>query len=258
MSREQCPSCGSSTGLGEIHCFKCGYVQTQYRTTPGFFSDNVKNSQILALRDDIILAPKKFPPSALLWLYKSCIYDPVIISQKIAYCEDIHKVLIPAFNKLHDLMFYQLRSLDLEKDPNKYVSYGKMSSYTILYRDFPDDNLLIIVEDHLSAIRLRKYFNVCALSGTSINWDTCLQLIKNYSKIVFWLDPDLPGREAMYKLFNRLTYHSSKHAIKQMFTGQMVQEYDFKRVDFKAISEDPKTYLDHEIKNIIKNKVVEI
>lgn len=258
-NRSDCPACGSSTALGEVHCFKCGYINTLYRMTPGFFGDQETRSQVIKLRDDIILRPAQFTPAALMWLYQACIYDPIIVSQKIAYCKDINKVLIPAFSEKDELMFYQLRKLDSEKDGDKYISYGKMSSYTINYNDH-DENLLLIVEDHLSAIRLRKHFNVCALSGTSINWATCLQIVKRYTNIVFWLDPDQPGREAMYKLFSKLKYHSNKHATKLMFMGSLIgtvnHDYDFRRINPNTVIKDPKFYLDHEIKNIVKQEVI--
>jgi len=254
--RSICPSCSSSTALGDVHCFKCGYVNTQYAATPGFFSNGVgSRSKVLQLRDDIVLKPSEFPPEALMWLYKACIYDSVIVQQRIAYCTDVHKVLIPAFNSRDGLMFYQLRKLGDEKDGDKYTSYGKMSSYTINYHDH-EENLLLIVEDHLSAIRLRKYFNVCALSGTSLKWDAAVQIVRDYTDVIFWLDPDQPGREAMYKVFNKLKYHSAKHSSKLLFTGNAAPGYNFHRVDYSRAKKDPKFYLDNEIKNIIMHDTV--
>jgi hypothetical protein len=255
MSRSVCPSCGSSTGLGTIHCFKCGYLINVYATTPGYFVNQGVRNRVLQLRDDLELNPSRFAPAALAWLYKACIYDEVVKAQMIAYCTEIHKVLIPAFNSANELMFYQLRKLDNNIDGEKYMSYGKMSSYTINYNDH-DDNLLLIVEDHLSAIRLRKYFNVCALSGTSLAWGTALGIVNDYTNIVFWLDPDQPGRDAMYKVFNKLKYHSDKHSAKLMFTGGTSEQYNFQRINYNVVKEDPKFYLDNEIKYIVNNEVV--
>jgi hypothetical protein len=255
MSRIQCPNCGSNTGYGEVVCFKCGVRNSEYTVTPGFFINNESRKQILQLRDDIVLSPKRFSPEALRWLYSAGIFDETIVNQKIAYCTEINKVLVPAFDGSNNLMFYQLRRLADRGDDNKYTSYGRMSNYTINYNDH-DNDTLVIVEDHLSAIRLRETHNVCALSGTSVNWETCLKIVKYYNNVIFWLDPDQPGREAMYKSFNKLKYHSSKHAAKLMFSGQDAYYYNFTKVDSEEITKDPKFYLTSEIKDIVKNKVL--
>lgn len=255
MTRVSCPSCGSSTGLGDIHCFKCGYIN-KYKATPGYFTEYVKRTeQVLKLRDNIVLAPNRFAPKALEWLYKASIYDETIVKQRIAYCPDINKVLVPAF-KDEVLKFYQLRSLK-DEDKAKYVTYGSCSNYKILYNDH-DNTRLVITEDHLSGMRIRPYENVACLSGTTLSYSFIETLLDNYDEFIFWLDPDKPGIDALNKNANRLKWYSSKYNVRRMFTRKKPIEYRFYKVNYKEIVLDPKYYLNNEIVNILKNKVVKL
>ena len=79
--------------------------------------------------------------------------------------------------------------------------------------------------------------------------------------MIFWLDPDQPGRAAMYKLFKKLEYQGGKNTTRLMFMGTEIGQvpgYAFKKVDFNNVPKDPKLYLDHEIRHIITNLVVDI
>jgi len=255
--RDNCPACGSSTGLGEVICFKCGY-RNSYNIS-GIFSEEVTNrtKQVLRVRSDIVLAPAKFSYKALEWLYKSCIYDEIISKQGIGYCTGIDKVFIPSFNGGQQLMFYQLRSL-VDDDKNKYITYGSTASYTVKYVDHPESKTLLFCEDHLSAIRLRRFYNVVCLSGTSIKYSVIKGLLSEFDVFIFWLDPDQPGREALYKNLGRLKWNSGSSNVERMFLDKPIIEHKFYKVDYKKVLKDPKFYLDHEIQNIINTQAISI
>ncbi len=252
--RDLCPSCSSPTALGMIVCFKCGYVNT-FNTTPGYFGGHALNErkQVMQLRDDIILAPRNFTPKSLAFLYKCGIYDHIIIRQRLAYCPDINKLLIPAF-KNNDLMFYQLRKLD-DNDDAKYTTHGSTYNNTIIYDDH-ENKTLVLCEDHLSAMRIRGFYNVNALSGTSLKFSTILSLLDHYDNFIFWLDPDQPGREALYKNLSKLKWNSAKYNTKRMFLDKKIIDYKFSKVNYNKITRDPKLYLDNEIVQILENEVL--
>lgn len=256
--RARCPACNSSTALGEVICFKCGYISA-YRTTPGYMTDvSIKQfNDVVSLRDNVEMDPKKFPPKALMWLYKASIYDDKIRQHKIAYCRDINKVLVPAFKSDGELAFYQLRSLD-DSDPEKYLTRGKTAAYAISDFNHIESKTVVFVEDRLSAIRIAPFFNVQCLSGTKINYSVLKQLLEDFNHFIFWLDPDQPGREALYKNLQTIRYGAEATNVKRMFLDKEYVKYEFSKVNYDIIKKDPKYYLDHEIKRILSNNIVKI
>ena len=256
MTRPSCPRCNSSTGMGDIVCFKCGHV-SEYGRTEGYFGYTKKFTQILELRDDVVLEPKKFSVGALKWLYGAGIYDAVIIKQGIGYCRDVDKVMIPAFCN-DELMFYQLRSL-VPGDKRKYITYGNMKSFSIHYIDFPADPRVVIVEDHISAIRLRKHFNVVSLNGTYLTEQHIKLLMRYFTHFIFWLDPDEPGQAAVAKGVRRLQYYLNKHLMQQLFTNKYTQQqYRCYKINHLNAQKDPKGYLDSEVGDIIEYNIQEV
>jgi hypothetical protein len=100
--------------------------------------------------------------------------------------------------------------------------------------------------------------NVLSLSGTTVSLDVISKILTQYDSFIFWLDPDEPGRAALHKNHVRLNWHANKANIKRMFLNKTPIEYKFSKVDYNIIVHDPKCYYDHEIKDILKNKVVSL
>lgn len=251
--RDSCPKCGSHTALGDYHCFKCGYQQQRFSSSRDYGPVDTD----LSLPEEIIYNPNNFHHDAIIWLAKAHIFNNTIIEQGIGYCPGIHKVFIPAYNRTGILKFYQLRALDPSTLAKyKYLTYGKSSEYMITYDDHKISDSIVIVEDHLSAIRVRKFSNVCALSGTYLSTENCTSLVRTYSNFIFWLDPDQPGRQAMFKNLKRLRYQSDKSAITSLFTGRSTLDYSFYHIDYDKIIKDPKCFRDSEIENILSNEVI--
>lgn len=256
MTRPVCPACGSNTGLGDIHCFKCGYLVNLYKMTDGYLTESHhKNNQLISLEDGIEFNPRKFSPKALQWLYKSCIYDNIIVKQSIGYCAHSNKVLLPAFNADNELEFYQLRDLDTKQ----YRTYGKTGIYTIHYFDH-NDRTVVICEDHLSAMRIRPFRNVVCLSGTSLKEDMTRYILNHFIKVIYWLDPDEPGQDAIYKNHRKMQYWAKKIELSRLWDSHIWRPADMYKVNakLKTCRYDPKCYLDSEIRDILNNKVVPI
>ncbi len=252
MSRDSCPSCNSSTGLGEYRCFKCGYING-YRCKP--INYHIPDVKQMVLPEGLVFNPHNFHPEAIEWLAKAYIYNDVIIEQGIGYAPQEHKVFIPAYDSANALRFYQLRALS--QDEIKYLTYGKMD-YLIHYNGHSRHDILVIVEDHLSAIRLRKYCNVVALSGTSLRFANCEQLVTQYTNYILWLDPDEPGQDATKKNIDNLQRFATRRVIKDAFCGRQEKDYTFSRIDNRVILKDPKHYSDWEIVNIINREVANV
>lgn len=253
MSRDNCPKCGSHTALGDYRCFKCGYQQQRFTSNRDYGPGDTE----LPMPEEIIYNPNKFHYDALIWLAKAHVFNNMIIEQGIGYCPGIHKVFIPAYSSTGILQFYQLRALDPNiLDKYKYLTYGRSSEYLIMYEDQTNSTQIIIVEDHLSAMRVRKFGNACALSGTFLSPANCRKLVYKYRTFVFWLDPDQPGRQAMFKNLKRLRHYADKFAVKCLFTSTFEPKYSFYNVDYGKITEDPKYFRDSDIAKILTSEVI--
>lgn len=252
MSRDLCPKCGSSTALGDYRCFKCGYSQRRYTN----FALLQPTDTEIELPDEILFNPNNFHPDAIEWLSKAYVFNDMIIEQGIGYCPNIHKVFLPAYDSSAILRFYQLRALKHVDAKIKYLTYGKSSDYLIHYVNQTKPHQLVIVEDHLSAMRLRDHANVVALSGTFLSPDNCTSLVRTYSEFIFWLDPDLPGRQAREKNCKRLKKYGEQYMVEQLFTGHNTSDYRFQYVNHAKIGLDPKYYRDSEIPNILTHEVL--
>lgn len=252
--RDICPMCSSYTALGAFKCFKCDFRSPVF-SSMNFFNRSKEISSEIDIPDSLEFNPKKFHIAALGWLASAYIFEDQIIKHKIAYCKETHRVFIPAINESNVIVFYQLRDLS-NKSKNKYLTYGKTTNYTITYENFSNSNYIIVVEDHLSAIRLSSKHNVVCLSGTSITDYALTEIVRKYSKIVFWLDSDLAGKRAMYKNINKLNKIVDRVRLIDFFNAKnnnsnLIIQY----VDHDIIVKDPKRYNNSDINFIIKNKV---
>jgi len=106
------------------------------------------------------------------------------------------RVILPVFSEDDDeLIFWQGRALDSDTHP-KYLSCSSAEKpYMFLRTTNPDaNNVWVIVEDVLSAIRCSEVCNAIALLGTTPTTKMALALKKESpSKVFLWLDGDNAG-----------------------------------------------------------------
>ena len=261
MARDICPKCSSFTALGHTRCFKCGYI-TGYNTSNFrtlLFAKELDAS--VEIPEDLLLNPNNFHLDALEWLYGAHLTNRQIIDQNIGYCPSHHQVFVPALwadykGRDKTVMWYTMRSLS-KYTKYKYKSYGNCAGYLIHYRDFPESNRVVLVEDHLSAIRLRRHSNVLALSGTSLLKPDAKFVCERYNEVVFWLDPDQPGIDALYKNLAILQKASESQAINSLFLYDKCTDIRFSKIDYTEITQDPKKYTDFELHEILTKMVLE-
>jgi hypothetical protein len=253
------------TALGHIKCFKCDFKAKVF--TSNMFKRPLLESKDMGINvpEQIVFNPNQFHPDAIMWLARAHIYNQDIIKQGIGYLHLEHKVFLPTYDNCGNLKFYQTRSLSNGPDSKyKYLTYGKTSDYLIHYHDhstinydFPQTNPthLLICEDHLSAIRLRKIMNVVALSGTTLARKHVPTLLKSYRRFIFWLDPDAPGISATHKNIKFLKEEAKKTAVRCILSAGYDVQYSFMYVNYATIKEDPKKYSDYDIKRILSEEV---
>ncbi len=156
MSRVNCPSCGSHTGLGFYKCFKCGYTSKHY--SKNFIFDHLgidkEDQSHIEIPKDILFNPREFHIDALKWLYSYQIYDNLIKENKIGYMPSWHRVFLPNFSVLGELQGYQLRSLK-DDDDIKYLTFGRQHTLEI---DTGNDDIRMVLMKLMMSINLRKKF----------------------------------------------------------------------------------------------------
>lgn len=251
-NRPPCHRCGSLTARGDVKCFKCGTFTTSYKRTPGYGFGGT-NNDINPLQHNVTYNLNMFNPKILEWLIVDCGLIPTQIrDQRLGYVSDKNALFIPALEHDNELRFYQIRYFN-EESKIKYATFGNTSQYFIAYYDHPTDNKVVVVEDHVSAIRIRKQYNVVCLSGTTFSHDVVRYLIKQYLQIVIWLDSDAPGQKAVSKGVRRLLKASDKSAVESAFICHRTTEHIIYIVDPTQYTLDPKKYIDDTIQSAIVN-----
>jgi len=137
---------------------------------------------------------KHIPAVGLAWLYKYGIEDVDIDQYQIGYSSTLNRVVLPVYDGLGKLVYYQARNLGkiTDKSP-KYMNVkarGRQDIYFEICNPCFDGKKVIIVEDILSAIRVGHQQDVMALLNAYIPDDLVFRLAKVYPLIVLWLDPD--------------------------------------------------------------------
>tara|TARA_A100000171_G_scaffold53092_1_gene76721 strand:+ start:361 stop:1137 length:777 start_codon:yes stop_codon:yes gene_type:complete len=252
MSRDACPKCQSTSALGQYKCFKCGY-RVEYALGTYRQLSTFDNAEELELPEQLVYNPRQFHIDALLWLHTAHLYERQIVRQRIAYCPDIHRVFIPCITN-GELISYELRKLRDEDWGPKYKAVGR-NKQPICYNDFPDSSSVVVVEDHLSAIRLRETTNVVSICGTCISQDTAKMLLNNYTDVIFWLDPDEAGIKAFRKGLDYLRKIDNSMMRMKLFCGNNPSPAVFKVVDYRKIDKDPKKLGLIEVQHAISNAV---
>jgi DNA primase len=128
---------------------------------------------------------------------------------------DQARVVIPLFDR-GILRGWLKRKIEPTQIGPKYKnSPGLPRQYVLFGADQVEDKSeLIVVESSLSVLRLRSlgYENVVATLGAKVTNEQ-QHLIRQYDKILVWMDPDSEGRKSSKKLVEDLHKHSQVWSI---------------------------------------------
>lgn len=242
MSNTLCPECGSSRGLREyeeaLHCFKCNMHKPKKGSTnrrslkPNTEPvDETLGGPLLPYFHD-----GEMPAEAMKWLLKHGIYPDLqklygiryVRSSKVGNLTLKHRIVLPYYDEEGELIFYQARGFT-EGEP-KYLQVGPKKLFWS-FGGLPElpVRTLVITEDILSAIRVGEFCQAAALCGCSLTDENLLTLLKNYSKIILWLDLDRAGIEADYELIKTMELYGKmvvqihhKNEPKQLFRQELI------------------------------------
>lgn len=219
------------------YCFRCGQNPFQMKGEQSLaelkrikeLNHNAYTQKLSALE-----LPSDYtteiPLQGRLWLYKGSITESTWKTYGIGYSEKLQRVVLPVYNSIHKLVWYQCRAIHNGQSP-KYIQPSS-NRETILFQSLNSGNCkrAIVVEDILSAIRVGKQQMAYSLLGTKITTAQANYLSK-YSRVTTWLDPDKAGTKGAYNIRKAL----------QLVT----------KVDNIVTDKDPKCLSDKEIREAL-------
>lgn len=202
VDRGKCPECPSSDAYisyedGHAHCYSCAHHVHPQSTIEMVKSSLTQGKNISVLNR--VELPSDFslhhiPDHARDWLLKYQINDKEMRRQSIGYSEKKESLIFPVMGHAFrdggsDCYMYQSRYFgDDEKTP-KWKTVGKHNNMIHLPDKWPHD-ILVVVEDIVSAIKVSRITNACPMFGTYFSLNMMNQLVKEYKKVRIWLDPD--------------------------------------------------------------------
>src|SRR3990167_813564 len=258
MGHETCPACrtagkdsrGDNMGRwedGHAHCFSCGYrepstAEALLKNVLGAIPQNgedVKRNKQLSLPHD---AQKTIDVKPLRWLDKYGIIREEIIENDVRWSEARQWLCFPYRDGEGNLLAYQARTFPqfvnregeagmVDINTSKWMTFGSVEDLThiIGFTKHPDD-VIIVVEDVVSAIKVGRHCRALPLFGSTLSARRVLRLRFLCKKLVLWLDQD-----------------KYAHALREAKKVEMVG------IESQVIytDKDPKEYSDEDIKIII-------
>lgn len=200
----RCPKCaergkdrkGNNLGVyedGSQYCFSCGWRNNSvYATAFNFhhINDGGQNNKNVsaALPDDVDTV---YPTNALRWVAQYGLALEDLYVHKCLWSNLYSRLIFPYYeDSSNTLLGWQGRYFG-EEDKPKWFSRGNLDTiYHILNREQSRD-LLVIVEDVVSAIKLEKAgVPVMPLFGSYISSKKLHNLSLLTNRLCVWLDPD--------------------------------------------------------------------
>jgi len=139
------------------------------------------------------------PSYAKAWLRKYGVTDDEIKRYRFGYSERMNRLIMPVFNN-GELVYWQGRRLSGNKEEPKYISMKSTAGSAFFDLSSPNAKEVVLVEDVVSAIVLRRSgFNAVALLGSYIGDKVATYLTGHgLSRICVWLDPDKRGEAVRF------------------------------------------------------------
>lgn len=250
-----CPYCG------ENHANLCYTVYDNGDFCFSCHKGNIKSDKHFAFRprvtheiaeDRNLVLPAytadthNFSPVVLEWLYSYYLFDKEIKEAGILYCPAQEgrdeSVLMTIKDEAGNIIEYQRRFF-----PKSFFSSSGVKN-SLFIKDNKADNTVCLVEDYISTLRVGTAVNTLCLFGTDLNTRKIEYIIKNYSRIFIWLDPDAPGIDAAKVLDKKLT-----NAIDKLLYDYPYHYQNKIEVVNVKTEKQPKDYSNSEISQIIRN-----
>ena len=239
-----CPSCGDQhkgkpycTYENGVHCFSCGYTKSYDRT----FSISESKIPAILAEPNAKSNPAEFSLENLAWLNKYYISNDDIRKHHILEAEN--GALIFCTIQDNKIVHYQTR---LNKPTRIILSHGTK----IPAKSSIESDIVVLVEDFISYIRLSEICDVICLWGTKTSYEVLNSLL-NYANILVWLDNDYSkqtnsGQENAKIICKNLS-NILQFKLKKFGFGDI----QLPKVTNIVTSSDPKCYSPSELRQIL-------
>lgn len=200
MAGLPCDNCGSSDGLEDYtngaYCFVCHYKEKNKRLC--LESDQNKQKKPKKIE---LLPLNSFWTN---WLKDKGINEKTIQHFNIQFDRFSESVAYPCREQsTKKILGYQLRDKDKKIKTIRFITEYE---HFLFEARINDSEQVVLVEDAVSAMRIWQDTknNAIALLGTNLAEENLLYIIKNYKRIIVWLDGDLAGYQAAERIINNL------------------------------------------------------
>ena len=106
------------------------------------------------------------------------------------YAPEINRYAFPIYDPLGLRRGYVLRSYSKAATPKALTHMDRDEPHMSWYRTLPANSTVVVVEDIPSAVRVAKYVNAVALSGTGCSHNYALEIAAHARHVVWALDAD--------------------------------------------------------------------
>lgn len=187
------------------YCFRCGrsgYHSSRTRTKSGSAYGTRSSapsrgevsatgrSTELELPADCCQSIEEWPVLARFWLRSYGIGDSEIRSNGICYSKSLGRVVLPVYDD-EGLAFYQTRRIDSKDTGQKYMTYKNRDAALLLGDDDITNDVVVLTEDYLSAIKVSRHLPAMPLFSTRVREIHRKALMdKGFSEFIIWLDDD--------------------------------------------------------------------
>lgn len=109
---------------------------------------------------------------------------------RFGYSEARESLVLPVFIA-GELAMYQTRYFGSDPKQPKYRTFGFNNDVIFFPQEHPEHDVVVLVEDYISAIKVSRVTNCMPLWGSAVSQEVIYRLTKMFKRAKIWLDPDM-------------------------------------------------------------------
>lgn len=241
IRKERCPKCaeqgkdrsGNNLAVyddGHKYCYGCGWIDYGHNSTAWMHKKLYKTKTSSDPYEfDLDNVTHNIPPEPRKWLNSYGLSLDEIKTHRIYYDLQKSYLVFPVYDG-ERLVHITGRYFGSNPKHPKYITKGWKSGYFKIVKPKEPSDVYVLVEDHISAIKVGRHYNAVPLLGCFVPHELVLSLMRFSPRLRIWLDPD-----------------KIREGIRQAAVSrQLVKDCGTIIAD-----KDPKDYNDDEIKRIV-------
>jgi hypothetical protein len=215
------------------HCGKSGYHRESATRSVAAIRRHISytdgSTTSISLPTDYEVNQREWPARARAWVYKYGITDEEITRAGIGYSAKARRVVLPSWSEGNLLGFQERKIFDDDPLPKYITRYNEKN---FVWKDLTGGDTLVICEDILSAIKLRRFYSSMALLSTHLHKNAIKYCFDMKRILVFLDNNNNTVRLQSLKIKNELELYVPS-------------------VDIITIERDPKTLSNKELEHLV-------